>query len=88
MDQKLKKYMYQATVVELTVQKHVYNRMCITLNWSQPGHITGDHNTMRRVKHQDLFKQIHLFRGEEEGGGQVGNRTKQETINVKNIFSL
>lgn len=58
--------MYQASVVELTVQKQAYNRMLHTQLESVRSH-HGEHNTMRSVKHQDLFKQIYLF----TGGGEV-----------------
>lgn len=40
----------------------------------------GDLNTMRRVKHQDLFKQIHLFSGEEEGGGGWGAEQSRKPL--------
>ena len=64
--------MYQATVAELTVLTHVYNRMCFTLSWTVRSH-HGEHNTMRTVKPQDLFKQIYLFMG---GGGRETEQSR------------
>lgn len=47
--------------------------MCFTLSWSQSGHIM-EHNALRGIKHQDLFKYINLFT---VGGAGAGRETEQ-----------